>query len=101
MNDLWPVFQAIGATIGALVGGVTIVQRTAKRGASTNGMRIEVLRDLRERLEVAEAKVLILTGERDESRSALGSTRHDLDDCARQRDDAYAELRNVHRRKQS
>lgn len=97
MNDFWPVLQAIATSLVSIAGAIAWARRQARQAVGSG--RLEVLSDLRERLEVAEAKNLILAGRNGELESRLQDTEHDLDTCARQRDDAYSELRGVRTRR--
>jgi hypothetical protein len=91
MGDFLPIIAAVVTTVGTIVGGVLLTRRLSKLGLSTE--QLQVNRTLRELAETEKAKREIVEQERDALKARLTDTQHDLDDCARQRDNAYSELR--------
>lgn len=94
MGDLTGIVVAVIGTLGTL-GGIwlRLRHRAAKSGPSAAAR-------WREQYELEKARGDLLEEQRDEARAglvtketALETTRHDLDDCTRQRDSAYADLR--------
>lgn len=102
MGDLVPIVVAIVTSIGTIGAAAFGARRLAGRNpdASRNAAR------WREQAELEKARAELLAEQLDDEREShstdlrkLATTQHDLDDCARQRDDAYSELRAIsHRR---
>lgn len=97
MDGFLPVVAAVITTVGTIIGGVLLTRRLQKLGLSNEQLQVNTT--LRELAETEKAKREIVEGEREALRERLTDTQHDLDDCTRQRDNAYAELRGVARRR--
>lgn len=97
MSDFLPIIAAVVSTVGALWAGYQATKRLSKFGLSTE--QLQVSKTLRELAEVERAKRALLEEDIATLRQRLRDTQHALDDCSRQRDDVYAELRGVRFRK--
>jgi hypothetical protein len=100
LGDLAPIVVAIVTSIGTIGAAAFGARRIA--GRNPEGAR--AASRWREQAELAAARADVLSDELDDERRArleaerrLGITQHDLDDCARQRDDAFSELRSQRR----
>lgn len=111
-GDLVPVIVAIVTSIGTIGAAALGARRLA--GRNQDGARNAAR--WREQAELEKARADLLAEQLDDEREArtavqatlavertshaadvakLATTQHDLDDCARQRDNAYSELRQV------
>jgi hypothetical protein len=103
VGDLGPLVAAIItsiATLGAAAFGARRWAKVRNRGDGTMAAR------WRDQADLEKARADLLDEQLDDERAArmaaeakLGVTQHDLDDCARQRDNAFSELRQVNRRR--
>lgn len=109
MGDFGPVIVAVVATLGALFTGWLAARRLSRLGLGDTQLQVNT--SLRELAEVERAKAAIWKDKYDQEVLARGAdsalavsdkaavvsqlrlTQHDLDDCQRQRDDLYSELR--------
>lgn len=97
------VVIAVVSTLGGLVALYLRLRWQRKPAAAADR---SAAAEWRGEAELWQARAGLVAEERDEERSkreaaerTLASTRHDLDDCTRQRDDAYSELRLIGRRR--
>ena len=120
MGDLGPILAAIIGSAGAIIAAIIGARRLVARSRPDRGIAVA----WKEQAELEKARADLLAQERDDERTArladrqsfaealakerlaregvegrLSSTQHDLDDCARQRDDVLSELRLVKRRR--
>lgn len=110
MNDLIPVFVALIGIVPLVIG---LVLGVRKYGGGLASAQIETAAIWRDNAEVNSAKADIwqqryrdevegraaelITHQKalDALNETLRLTRHDLDDCSRQKDDAYSRLRRL------
>lgn len=97
MSEFLPIVAAVVSTVGALWAGSVVTRRLSKFGLSTEQLTVQ--KTLRELAEVERAKRELLESDNVSLRERLRDTQHDLDDCARQRDNAYSELRGMKSRR--
>jgi hypothetical protein len=116
VGDLVPLIAAIVTSVGTIGAAALGARRLA--GRASDGHRNAAR--WREQAELEKARADYLGEQLDEERDArsalqttlaaertlhaadlgkLATTQHDLDDCARQRDNAYSELRQVQHRR--
>lgn len=118
MGDLGPILIAVIGSTGTIVAAIIGARRIVGRSKPDRGITVA----WKEQAELEKARADLLAQERDDERSARSSdresfakalaeerlaregveaklvdTRHDYDDCVRQRDDAFSELRLVKR----
>ncbi|HET7030354.1 MAG TPA: hypothetical protein VFI34_07570 [Candidatus Limnocylindrales bacterium] len=101
------IIGSAGTIVAALIGARQIAGRKSK--ANERGMAAQ----WKEQAELASARAELLDEQLADEREAreaaiarnvvleqqLSTTRHDLDDCSRQRDNAYATIRAIERRR--
>jgi chromosome segregation ATPase len=112
VDGLAPILAAIIASVGTIVGAVLGARRLA--GHRTKGSDSTIAAGWRQQAELEKARADLLEEQRDDERDAnadaaaristlegqLNTTRHDLDDCVRQREKAFSDLRALERRRQ-
>jgi hypothetical protein len=112
VDGLAPILVAIigsaGTVLGALIGAGYLARRGRKRGQDDPN----VAGRWREQADLEKARADLLDEQLNDEREArhaaieanrglladIKRTRDDLDDCARQRDNAYATIRAIERR---
>jgi hypothetical protein len=103
VGDITPIIVAVVTTIGVVLAAALGANRLGARrapGVAANAAR------WRDQAELEKARADLLVEERDRERTGrleaeqkLGDTRHDLDDCVRQRDKAFSDIRVLERRR--
>lgn len=114
MGDFGPVFIAVVSTAGTILAAAFGARRLGKLGLGPDQLQVNAT--LRELADVATAKAKIweerynaeVTARKADQALAVSDktlvvdrlrlTQHDLDDCVRQRDNLYSELRTRARR---
>ena len=105
------IIGSAGTVIAALIGARQIAGRKAR---SSGGNANPIAAQWKEQAELEKARADLLAeqlveeregraadaGVLERERQRLAATQHDLDDCARQRDNAYATIRAIERRRQ-
>lgn len=105
MDGFTSIVVAVVTTIGTIVAAALGARQLAGRRGTGTATASLVAR-WREQAELEKARADLMAEERDRERAArieaeqkLQDTRHDLDDCVRQRDGAYSDLRAEKRRR--
>lgn len=107
MGDLVPIVVAIVTSIGTIVAAAYGARRISGRNQDGNRNAAR----WREQAELEEARADLLAEQLREEREShasdlgtlaservrLATTQHDLDDCSRQRDNAYHRIRELER----
>lgn len=100
VDDLESILVAIITSIGTLGAAAFGARRLSRRTAEGHGGAAGNAARWREQAELEKARADLLAAERDDAigvlaseRARLATTQHDLDDCSRQRDNAYSRIR--------